>query len=245
MKNQYLIRLDDACPTMDCKKWDRIESILDKYDIRPLVGIIPANNDKKMMIDPTDSNFWDKAQQWILKDWQIALHGYNHICTTRMGGMNPMWKRSEFAGLDYEEQCVKIQKGIAILNSHHIYPKYFFAPSHTFDKNTIAALQKESDIRIISDTIGRWPYKKGNFWFIPQITGRCIEMPLTGIYTFCFHPNTMTELSFHNLDLFLSKHYSKFIGFEEIDLSRYGDKKCFDKILSSIFFTYRRTKILK
>ena len=45
MKRFYLIRLDDACPTMDVVKWDKIEKMLDKYHIKPMVGIVPANND--------------------------------------------------------------------------------------------------------------------------------------------------------------------------------------------------------
>ena len=142
--------------------------------------------------------------QWVAKGWQIALHGYDHVCTTKSGGMNPVWNRSEFAGLAFKEQCAKIQKGLAILHSHQLYPHYFFAPSHTFDEQTIEALRSETDIRIISDTYGRWPYKKNGFWFIPQIAGHCMRMPLPGIYTFCFHPNTMNETAFHHLESFLS-----------------------------------------
>ena len=242
MKVQYLIRLDDACPMMDKQKWDRMETILDKYGIKPLVGIIPANQDKETILNPVDANFWNKAQQWVGKGWQIALHGYDHICITQCGGINPVWNRSEFAGLDYKEQCTKIQKGIAILSSYQLYPKYFFAPSHTFDETTVDALRKQTDIRIISDTIGRWPYRKGDFWYIPQIAGHCIKMPLSGIYTFCFHPNTMSESAFQDLESFLSKYASQFIGFDEIDLNKYGEKKIFDKILSALYFTYRKVK---
>ena len=45
-----------------------------------------------------------------------------------------------------------------------------------------------------------------DFWFIPQIIGHCVKMPMTGIYTFCFHPNTMNEQSFINLEKFLKEH---------------------------------------
>lgn len=242
MKVQYLIRLDDACPMMDRQQWGRIETILDTYHIKPLVGIIPANNDSGTMLNPPDPDFWDKARQWVAKGWQIALHGYDHICITSCGGINPIWNRSEFAGLSYEKQRAKIKEGIEILNSHHLYPKYFFAPSHTFDEQTIEALRRETDIRIISDTIGRWPYRKDDFWFIPQIGGHCIKMPLAGIYTFCFHPNTMDESAFQDLESFLSKYASQFIGFEDIDLSKYGEKRFLDKLLSKLYFLYRRLK---
>ena len=43
---QYLIRLDDACPTMNFSRWRVIEEILDKYHIAPLVGIVPSCEDQ-------------------------------------------------------------------------------------------------------------------------------------------------------------------------------------------------------
>jgi len=50
LKINYLIRLDDACSTMDSAKWQRVETILDCYGVRPLVGVIPDNNDPKQKI---------------------------------------------------------------------------------------------------------------------------------------------------------------------------------------------------
>ena len=41
----YCLRLDDACPQMNTEKWARIERILDKYKVRPIVGVIPENRD--------------------------------------------------------------------------------------------------------------------------------------------------------------------------------------------------------
>ena len=34
--NKYLIRLDDACPTMDAQKWSRIEDILNRGGVKPM-----------------------------------------------------------------------------------------------------------------------------------------------------------------------------------------------------------------
>ena len=76
---KYLIRLDDACPYMDKVKWQRMEDILDKYGVKPLVGIIPANTDPETMIEPEDAGFWEKVHSWDGKGWCIALHGYNHL----------------------------------------------------------------------------------------------------------------------------------------------------------------------
>lgn len=107
----YLIRLDDACPYMDRAKWQRMEDVLDRYGVKPLVGIIPANADPKTMIEREDPRFWEKAHSWEKKGWEIALHGNDHVCISNGGmkGLNPFWKRSEFAGLPLEQQREKIK----------------------------------------------------------------------------------------------------------------------------------------
>lgn len=247
MKTEYLIRLDDACPTMGSNKWRRMESLLDKYGIKPMVGVIPHNEDTSQMIDPADNKFWEKVHRWEDKGWTIAMHGYNHCynCDGGMRGINPMWNRSEFAGLSIEEQRDKIFKGVSIMREQGFNPKFFFAPSHTFDDNTLKALLSESDIRIVSDTIGRYPYSHNNFWFIPQITGHCVKMPLSGIYTFCFHPNMMEVHDFMCLETFLNDYSACFISFDEINLEAYGKKLFVDKLLSFLFFKYRKIKGLR
>ena len=118
----YLIRLDDACPTMCYAKWDRIESLLDKYEVKPMVGVIPHNEDSKLQIDPEDGNFWQKVKVWKEKCWVIAMHGYNHVYTSKEGGINPLWKKSEFAGHPLELQRIPVpgdQRRIQYRQQHH------------------------------------------------------------------------------------------------------------------------------
>lgn len=55
----YCLRLDDACPQMNTEKWARIERILDKYKVRPIVGVIPENRDPDF-VAVADENFWKK-----------------------------------------------------------------------------------------------------------------------------------------------------------------------------------------
>lgn len=246
-KIKYLIRLDDACPYMDRAKWQRMEDILDKYGVKPLVGIIPANADPKTMIELEDPTFWEKAHSWERKGWQIALHGYDHVYISDGGmkGLNPFWKRSEFAGLPLEQQQEKIRKGYAVLKEQGFEPKFFFAPSHTFDEDTLEALRQETGIRIISDTIGRYPYKKRDFVFIPQISGHCVKMSVSGIYTFCFHPNTMNDGNFIALESFLGRYRDHFTNFESINVATVNGKALLDKIISSVFFGLRNIRGLK
>lgn len=243
----YLIRLDDASPTMDRGKWNRIEGLLERYKIHPMVGIIPHNEDPKQSVYPEDPEFWNKVLQWKNKGWAIALHGYNHCYSSDCGlkGLNPMWRRSEFAGLSLDEQKYKIRKGVSILLEHGLEPEYFFAPSHTFDQNTLVALYEESKIRVISDTVATQPYRYEEFFFIPQFGGRCREMWLPGVFTFCFHPNSMNDRDFEKLEVFLSKHKGAFISFDSLDLKQVGGMSLFDRLLSWAFFKLRKYRGLK
>lgn len=242
----YLLRLDDACPTMDVHKWSRIESILDKCRIKPMVGIIPNNKDPKQILAKPDPKFWNKAKDWEYKGWAIALHGYDHCYISDEAGINPLWNRSEFAGVPLDSQKEKISKGIAIFHEHGIEPKYFFAPSHTFDLNTLEVLKECSQIRIISDTIATKPYKKWGFVFIPQIGGRPQRMRLEpAIRTICLHPSAMKDADFEELELFLNANKDKFISFKDLDLNSVGSKSILSKVLSFMYFSYRKLRGIK
>lgn len=247
MRQQYLIRLDDACPTMNHQKWGGMEALLDKYSINPMVGVIPHNEDNEQIIDEADPLFWQKVKDWEQKGWAIALHGYNHCYTSDGGlqGLNPMWGRSEFAGLPLEEQRNKIKDGMSIMIENGVVPKYFFAPSHTFDDNTLIALKEESDIRIISDTIATKPYNYKGFTIIPQLGGHCAEMHIPGIWTFCLHPSVMSDDNFLQTEAFIKQHREQFISFNDLDFSKIGKKDMISRLLSGVYFTYRRIRGIK
>ena len=240
MNNKYLIRLDDACPYMNSKKWNRIEDILDRFSVKPLVGIIPANADPETMIDEEDVRFWDKVHGWIEKGWTMALHGYNHVCMTHDGGINPVHHRSEFAGLSYDEQVLKISEGYEELKKHGVNPTFFFAPSHTFDKNTLKAIKDCTPIRNISDLIATKPYKKYGFTFVPCQMGKLREMPISGYWCACYHPNIMKDEEFEALKNFLKANEQHFISFDELPVA--GSKTVKDRMLSFAYYTRRRFK---
>lgn len=244
---QYLIRLDDACPTMNHAKWRQIEDILLRYDIKPMVGIVPHNEDPQLVIDSEEKDFWNEngsLARWNNYGWKIALHGYNHMFGSNKGldGMNPLWSRSEFAGLSLDEQKNKIKEGVSIMRSAGFNPTFFFAPAHTFDDNTLKALFQESDIRIVSDTIALKPYRYGDFIIIPQICGRFRVMPLGGTYTFCLHPNYMLEQDFLYAEFFIRKYRQHFVSFDDLDLNNINKKSVVSNIVSIMYFTYRKLR---
>ena len=236
--SKYLLRLDDASDYMDVEKWQRMENLLDKYGIKPLVGIIPDNKDVSLIYNyKQDLTFWTKVLSWKNKGWELALHGCYHKYTTKEGGINPVNKRSEFAGVSLDEQRKMIRHGIDILKQYGIVTNVFFAPSHTFDKNTLIALKEESNIRIISDTIANDVYFENDFYFIPEQSGRVRNLPFK-LCTFCYHPNTMSDKDFENLEIFLKKYYFKFVAVKEIELKK-RSKSLFDKLLHFMYFVKR------
>ncbi len=234
--SQYIMRLDDASEYMDVEKWQRMEDLLDKYHIKPIVGVIPDNQDPDMVgVYPKDEQFWKKVQRWKEKGWIIALHGYTHVFETREGGLNPVNDRSEFAGVPLERQKEKIRAGIRILRDHGIEPEIFFAPAHTFDKNTLEALKEESSIRIISDTIANDVYFENGFYFIPQQSGRVRKLPFK-VCTFCYHPNIMSQQLFDETDYFIKINRCEFVEASYKDYLKTRKINIVDRILKKIYF---------
>ena len=240
MKSQYLIRLDDASPYMDSEKWNRIKDILDKYRIKPLVGVIPDCQYKPIMKSVCEKCLWDVIKSWEASGWSIALHGLTHEKNTREGGANPSRARSEYAGLPYERQAEMILQGIQILNEKGLHPNYFFAPFHTFDDATIEALRNNTSIHKISDTIAFGPYMMNGVLIIPAQFTRFHNILIPGIWTFCFHPNFMDEREMIEFEKFIKRHHRRFISFDEIIVGNYGLPNICDKILNKIYYFLRK-----
>ena len=115
---KFIIRLDDACESMNEKNWNIMENLLDKYNIKPIVGIIPENRDHQFCFGHI-KNFWiDYAKKWQDKGWIIAQHGLYHKYYYYKKGKKKI--RTEFYGLDYKTQKDMLEKGYAILKKHKI-----------------------------------------------------------------------------------------------------------------------------
>lgn len=132
----------------------------------------------------------------------------------------------------------KIRDGMKILREHEIIPEIFFAPAHTFDENTLRALKKESEIRVISDTIASDVYYEDGFYFIPQQSGRCRRLPFK-VVTFCYHPNIMNNEDFNRLELFLEKYSGNFDIFH-YKILRERRLGIIDRVIRSLYFIGRK-----
>lgn len=240
---KYIIRLDDACPTMNWINWNKIFKILDKNNIKPIVAVIPNNEDHNLKIDSPRKDFWNIVKKWELKGYHIAMHGYNHVYISHHKGIIPINDRSEFAGVRKEEQLKKIKLSWKILNENKIVPKIWAAPAHTFDKNTLEALKTETNIQIISDGISTMPFSKYGFFWLPQQLWKP-QKKRRGIWTICLHPNNMTKNFFNSIELFFNLNKEKFT----LDISSIlyefnrKPKSLFDHLFAFYFFSILKIK---
>ena len=192
MTSRFLVRLDDACPTMDHDRWLELEAVLDKHGIRPLVAVVPNNRDPVLQIDPSDAGFWERVHRWQAKGWTIAMHGYEHVFheIDRQKLILPFYDRSEFAALNLAQQSAKIRASWQIFQAQGISPTVWIAPAHCFDSTTLLALKAETPIRIVSDGIACDQYFEDDFHWLPQQLWS-FSNKSSGLWTVCLHPNSM------------------------------------------------------
>ena len=212
----FLIRLDDIAENMN---WDMMElatNLFDKFNVKPVLGIIPNNRDPELLSYPKkNKNFWEQVRAWKNRGWKIAMHGNNHVydkfCSKSdylgLGG------NSEFCSHTYENQLEKIQHGLNKFNNENIEIKTFFAPNHTFDDNTLLAL-KNCGITEIVDGYGLMPYEENGIKFIPQLFYKMFALPF-GIQTFQIHLNYFKQDDFDKLKKFIELNSKKMITYDQ------------------------------
>lgn len=205
MAAKYFIRLDDAHERMCIENWQKVEQLLCKHDVQPIVAVIPRNQDKSICHVSDRCNLWEVVTRWKGMGWHIGMHGYQHILRESDYGMFPINKYSEFVGLAYDDQAKMIKKSLDIFSDNGLYPSIFIAPAHGMDSTTLKALKNVTDIRIISDGFYLFPKRRKAFTIFPQQLWTFRTMPF-GIWTFCLHPDSMSNRDFDRLDKFLSSN---------------------------------------
>lgn len=202
MKPSYIFRIDDICPQMNWDNFNKLRTIFERYDIKPIIGVIPDNKDKKLNIYNPNNNFWGIIKELNQKGWIIAQHGYQHLYTNNNSGILKINKKSEFAGLTYEEQLEKIKAGKEISESNlNTNIKWWMAPAHSFDENTCKALKKLG-FEYITDGIALFPFEKYSLTWIPQQIWSPVKK-MFGDWTICIHPNTINDEYLHNMEKFI------------------------------------------
>lgn len=200
------VRMDDITPGMDWDKFHTFYKMLKDKGIYPLLGVVPNNQDNNLNIreDVTEEVFWEKVRNLKKDGCVIAMHGYDHIYTTKKGGLFPLNNFSEFAGVDYTEQKRQLELGKKILEANDIETDFFMAPAHSYDVNTLKAL-KECGFDKITDGFGINPYTYKQLTFYPIAFKQSKSLKRQkGITTFVVHSNTLSEKDFQRWDTLLN-----------------------------------------
>lgn len=209
------IRMDDITPDMDWNKFSRFKELCDKYQIKPLIGVVPDNQDTLLHIDEPKEDFWDYIKELQKEGWILAQHGLNHVYSTKKKGCFPLNALSEFAGISYAEQKKKLQTGKELLESHGIKTDIFMAPAHSYDKNTLKAL-KELGFTKMTDGFAENPYQWEGLIFYPISFKQSTSLKKkNGYTTFVVHANTMNDKDFERYEKLFSEYQGNFISYGE------------------------------
>lgn len=211
---QYLLRVDDLCPTVDRGRWQQIRSLILDSGIRPILAVVPDNRDPQLAASSPDPTFWDQMRSMQEAGATIALHGFRHLCQSEGKSLVRLHRRTEFAGHPSALQRDWIHRGLHILRNQNLRPKLWVAPRHSFDLNTLRALREEG-IHYLSDGMARRPFVRGGVTWIPQQLWS--PTPKShGLWTICIHPNIESSARLEQLQAFVTRHAGQFTSFDRI-----------------------------
>jgi predicted deacetylase len=184
---QFLVRFDDICPSMNWKTWEQVEKMLEAHGVRPLLAVVPENQDPSLDVDVEREDFWARVRAWQARGWSIGLHGYQHRYLTSSAGLIGLNARSEFAGLSEFAQAEKLDAAMAVFRRERVTADCWIAPGHSFDATTVSLL-RDRGVTTISDGYFRRPVRWMECTWVPQQLWRFRAMP-GGVWTVCYHHN--------------------------------------------------------
>ena len=143
------------------------------------------------------------------------MHGYTHVYdkTCQNDDYFNYGGGSEFSGHSLEIQMLRIKNGLKKFDDEKIKIRTFFAPNHTYDKNTFIAL-KNCGINEVIDGYGFLPYVQNDIKFIPQLFYKVLALPF-GIQATQIHLNYWVQKDFDNFEKFIVKNSDKIITYDQ------------------------------
>ena len=211
MGRRIIIRMDDICETMDFDKFMQYKTLFDRYNIKPLLGIVPCSKDEKL-IRGIVPDFWNYISALVSEGWLVAMHGYNHLYTSTTVGLVTKRKKSEFAGLSVSTQIDMLRKGKNALEEKGIKTNIFMPPGHSYDRKTLIAM-KETGFKYLSDGRSSHTYCLESIKCVPADSS--YKLNKYGILTICIHSNDESQTAFHELEKFIEKNKINIISFDQ------------------------------
>ncbi len=234
------IRIDDITPKMDWESFEKFVKLLNQYNIKPLLGVVPCCEDDSLNRWNEREDFWEFIKSLYDEGYPIAMHGYDHVYISQRKGIFPIKDKSEFAGVPFEIQEEKVRKGKEILESHGIKTNIFMPPGHTFDKNTLQILQKYG-FRYITAGFGKERYVRHGMIFLPICTSIRNIRRIARTWneaTIVIHCNGMTESTLQRYREELK--YCQQYGLDGYDNAITGNDK---RVRNYIFIPWIREKL--
>lgn len=216
------VRLDDITADMDWPKFLKFKALLDKYNIKPLLGIVPENKDDvlKGSDEGAPEDYYSYIKSLEEDGWTLSMHGYNHVYTTKRAGLFPLNNFSEFAGVDYAKQLEMITKGKEMLNNHGIETDVFMAPGHSYDKNTIKALLS-AGFNTLTDGFAKGPVIYRGIKMIPisfkmSQTFKKSADGKKGYSTIVVHTGMLKDKDFESYEAIFRRKELEFIAYSDL-----------------------------
>jgi predicted deacetylase len=195
-------------------QWGRLLPLIEELGIRPILAIVPDNQDRELLQMPADPAFWTGMRSLEASGATIALHGFRHLCRNVGKSLVPLHERSEFAGVDEHTQRQWIRTGLTMLRARGLNPKIWVAPRHGFDRATLRALGAEG-IKVLSDGLTRIPFRRGGLTWIPQQLWGPVDKR-RGLWTICMHCNSARSTDVDALAAFLRRNARSFTSVERV-----------------------------
>ncbi len=209
------VRMDDITPDMDWDNFSFFCRLFRETGIAPLLGIVPDNRDPKLRRGGVNADFGQVMRGLAEEGYVFAMHGYQHLYTTKKGGLFPLNRSSEFAGLPYEKQREMLLCGRKELERYGIRTDIFMAPSHSYDRNTLRAL-KETGFARMTDGFGKRPYLYRGITFYPISFRKARSLKgKNGVTTLVIHANTVTEADRERYARMFREHRENMISYTE------------------------------
>ena len=210
------IRMDDITADMNWDNFLALKAVFDKYHCRPLIGVVPDNQDENLRVAAPREDFWEYLKELEKDGWVIAQHGCKHQYTTKKGGLFPLNRFSEYAGVSLEEQKRLISHGKKKLEEKGITTDIFMPPGHTFDKNTLKAL-KDCGFSFLTDGFGKKPYCREGLTFLPVSARKkgCLR-DKKGYTTLVIHANAMKPSEILWYERMLAEYPDRFISYGQL-----------------------------
>ena len=245
------VRLDDITPDMDWERFFRFKALLDRYQVKPLIGVVPDNRDENLIKIKQDKvekeipeDFWAYVRELHSQGWMIAMHGYQHIYSTKKGGIFPLNNFSEFAGVTYDRQKEMLTEGRKLFTQKNIETDIFMAPAHSYDHHTLKAL-KETGFKALTDGFGNVPYEWKELVFYPisfQLSSSFKKK--NGYSTMVVHTDTVSEEDLERYKGYFEKTDVEWISYEEY-LRQAPVKRCYLGMIKEFFMAKGKYLLMK